>query len=166
MYVRSRSGSLWDTVTSQCTLVELTEVKRIIGESLIEQTCELHTEATSLREILGEDSSRDDPTVTRATVHHVIQLVNELVKQMKSNKLSETSKVTKEMRQALHLESTRLRSQITLLQQELDQRVDDATIPRVHTPDSRPSSSYSSRLNSAQRFRQMITDSRNVDHES
>ena len=40
-------------------------------------------QATSLREILGEDSSQDDPTVTKATVHHVMQLVNELVKQMK-----------------------------------------------------------------------------------
>lgn len=44
MYVSGRSASLWDTVTAQCSLTELSEIKRVIGESLIEQTCELHTE--------------------------------------------------------------------------------------------------------------------------
>jgi len=45
MYVGSRSsGSLWDAITAQCSSVELLEVKRIIGESLVEQMCELQAE--------------------------------------------------------------------------------------------------------------------------
>lgn len=82
MYVSGRSASLWDTVTAQCSLTELSEIKRIIGESLIEQTCELHTEAISLREILGSHDT-GGPTLNRATIHHVSQSVSELVKHVK-----------------------------------------------------------------------------------
>lgn len=69
-------------------------------------------------------------------------------------------------RKALHMESSRLRSEITLLQEQLDQRASDinTTTGTSYAHESRPPSS-NSRLNSAQKFRQMVTSSRNSDHD-
>ena len=64
------------------------------------------------------------------------------------------------------MESTRLTHEITLLQEQLDQMVDHVDTTPASSHGNRTEQTSRRRVNSAQRFRQMITSFRNSDHNS
>ncbi|XP_065904610.1 uncharacterized protein [Dysidea avara] len=137
---------LWDVISAQCSPAELIEVRRILGESLIEQTCELHAECLSeILQVASCSHNTRDHTLDKRLVQQANCLL-EVLRRMK-----------------LQFECDQLQGHITNLQQ-----VDafDSPSPKPLSSSGRqssldrPTTASGGRISRVERFRQMIADNR------
>ncbi|XP_065904605.1 uncharacterized protein [Dysidea avara] len=153
---------LWDVISAQCSPAELIEVRRILGESLIEQTCELHAELQCLSEIL-QVASCSHNTRDHTLDKRLVQQANCLLEVLRSQSEEAIEAVAHDIRMKLQFECDQLQGHITNLQQ-----VDafDSPSPKPLSSSGRqssldrPTTASGGRISRVERFRQMIADNR------